>query len=114
MLGISHGSYYDPPTMRAVRDQDAVATVRRVHDAHPFYGVERLSIRLGWSQDKARRIRNLAGIHIPRAGKRHKYRRGSKPEIAAPANILHRYAALKNLERPQDGMDYSAMTKAEA
>ena len=114
MLGISHGSHYDPPIVRAARDQKAVETVRRVHDAHPFYGVERLAIHLGWSQDKARRIRNLAGIRIPRAGKRHKYERGGKPEIAAPPNILHRYAALRNLARPRDGMDYSAMTKAEA
>ena len=29
-------------------------------------------------------------------------------------NILHRYAVLKNLERPQDGMDYRGMVKAEA
>lgn len=85
-----------------------------MHEAHPFYGVERLAIHLGWSQDKTRRIRNLAEIHIPRAGKRYKYKRGGKAEISAPPNILHRYAALKNLERPQDGMDYHGMTKAEA
>lgn len=81
---------------------------------HPFYGVERLSICLGWSQDKARRIRNLAGIHVPRAGKRYKYKRGGKAEIAAPPNILHRYALFRNEARPQDGMSYANMVHAEA
>jgi transposase InsO family protein len=85
-----------------------------VHQAHPFYGVARLALHFGWSQDKARRIRNLAGIRIPRAGRRYKYRRGGKPEIAAPPNILHQFAAFKNIERPQDGMDYSNMASAEA
>lgn len=106
---MSHGSYYQPARTLSLRDQQAVQQLRQVHEAHPFYGVERLAIHLGWSQDKARRIRNLAGVHIPRAGKRYKYKRGSKAEIGAPPNILHRYAALKNPERPQDGM-----TKAEA
>lgn len=85
-----------------------------VHAAHPFYGVRRLSIHLGWSHNKTRRIRTLAGVVIPTASKRHKYRRGGKPEIAVPPNILHRFALMKNLERPQDGMDYSPMTTAEA
>lgn len=111
---MSHGSYYQPARTLSVRDQQAIHELRQVHEAHPFYGVERLAIHLGWSQDKARRIRNLAGIHIPRAGKRYKYKRGSKAEISAPPNVLHRYAALKNLSRPQDGMNYEGMTRAEA
>lgn len=69
---------------------------------------------MGWSQNRTRRIRTLAGVVIPTATKRHRYRRGGKPEIAAPPNILHRFALMKNLERPQDGIDYSPMTKAEA
>lgn len=81
---------------------------------HPFYGVRRLALHLGWSENKARRIRTLAGIHIPRPAKRYKYRRGGKAEIAPPPNILHDYAVFKNQQRPQDGMDYSGMTNAEA
>jgi transposase InsO family protein len=81
---------------------------------HPFYGVRRLAIHLGWSENKARRIRSLSGIHVPRAGKRYKYKRGGTAEVAAPPNILHRYAVFKNEARPQDGMDYHAMTSAEA
>ncbi len=88
--------------------------MQQVHLAHPFYGVNRLAIHLGWSQEKARRIRSLAGIYVPRAGKRYKYKRGGTAEVAAPANILHRYAAFKDKARPQDGMDYAGMVDAEA
>ena len=88
--------------------------LQAAHAVHPFYGVRRLAIHLGWSENKARRIRDLAGVQVPRAGKQYKYKRGSKAEIAAPPNILHRYAAFKNENRPQDGMSYAAMVTAEA
>lgn len=84
------------------------------HQEHPFYGVRRFALHLGWSENKARRIRTLAGIVVPTAAKRHRYRRGGKAEIAAPPNILHRYAIFKDQSRPQAGMDYSAMVNAEA
>lgn len=111
---MSRSSYYAPPTVLAKRDQAAIQAIRQAHLAHPFYGVERLAIHFGWSQEKARRIRTLAGVRISRAGKCYKYRQGGKAEIAAPPNILHRYAAFKNAARPQDGMDYSGMAHAEA
>jgi putative transposase len=57
---------------------------------------------------------NLSGVVVPTASKKHRYRRGGKAEIAAPPNILHRYAALKDQARPQAGMDYSGMTKSGA
>jgi transposase InsO family protein len=69
---------------------------------------------LHWSENKTQRIRNLAGIRIPCASKRYKYGRGGKAEIAAPANILQRYASFKNEDRPQDGMSYKGMVSAEA
>jgi len=76
---------------------------------HPYYGVRRLSLHLGWSAPKTRRIRTLAGVVIPRASK--KYRgKSSKAEISAPLNILQRYAQFKNEDRPQDGMNYAGMT----
>jgi transposase InsO family protein len=63
---------------------------------------------LGWSKNKARRIRRLAGVRV--AYPRKKYRSyGGKPEIMAPANHLHTYALFKDVTRPQDGMDYRAM-----
>lgn len=85
-----------------------------VHQEHPFYGVRRFALHLGWSENKARRVRSLAGIVVPTAAKRHKYKRGGKAQIAAPSNILYRFAVLKNQARPQDGMDYSNMVNAEA
>lgn len=68
---------------------------------------------MGWSENKARRIRKLAGIKIPVASKKHRYNR-NKPEIDAPANALRPYAVLKNPNKPQDGMDYSNMVNAGA
>lgn len=84
-----------------------------VHQEHPYYGVRRLALHLGWSENKTRRIRTKAGIVIPRASKRRRYRKGS-PEIMAPPNALKPYAVFKDESRPQDGQDYSAMVDAEA
>ncbi len=95
------------------RDELLVAELRAAHEQHPFYGVERLAIHLGWSEGKTRRIRTKAGVVIPTASKKRRCRKG-KPEITAPPNILHRYAKFKDEARPQDGMDYSAMVDAHA
>jgi transposase InsO family protein len=94
-------------------DELLVTKLRAAHEQHPFYGVERLAIHLGWSEGKTRRIRTKAGVVIPTSAKKRRYR-GSKPEIAAPPNILHRYAKFKDESRPQDGMDYGAMVDAAA
>jgi transposase InsO family protein len=91
-----------------------VERIQQVHAEHPFYGVRRLAIHLGWSENKTRRIRTLAGIRIPRLGKRYKYGKRVTPEITAPTNALRQYAVFKNEDRPQDGMSYSGMVNAEA
>ncbi len=114
ILGISRTSYYRPRTVQLQADQLAAAQLQAVHSEHPFYGVRRLAIHLGWSHNKTRRIRTLAGVVAPRPGKRYKYKKGVKAEIMAPPNVLHHYAVFKNETRPQDGMDYAAMTDAEA
>ncbi|MDK2899403.1 MAG: hypothetical protein PWQ10_590 [Patescibacteria group bacterium] len=85
-----------------------------VHKQHPFYGVRRLAIHLNWSENKTRRVRTLAGVVIPRANKKYKYKKGIKSEISAPDNALRQYAVFKDNSRPQDGMDYSDMVNAEA
>lgn len=85
-----------------------------MHAQHPFYGVRRLAIHLHWSENKTRRIRSLANVHIPRASKKYKYKRGLGPEITAPVNALRAYAMLKDSSRPQDGMSYSNMVNAKA
>lgn len=87
--------------------------LRTIHDEHPFYGVARLAIHLGWSEAKTRRIRTLAGIVIPIASKKYRYRRGI-PEISPAPNILGEYASFKDEARPQDGMSYVGMTNVGA
>lgn len=113
-MGVSRTSYYSPPTKQANRDQIAIKQLLLAHEQHPFYGVDRLAIHLGWNHKKARRIRTIANVHVPSSKKRHRYGKTKPGEIAAPANILHRYAKFKDLSRPQDGMDYSNMVNAEA
>jgi putative transposase len=77
---------------------------------HPLYGVRRLALELGWSENKTRRIRRLAQVDATRHRK--KYRDyGGKSEVDAPENHLHAYALFKDNARPQDGMDYSPMTQ---
>ena len=87
--------------------------LRTAHAEHPFYGVERLALHLGWNQKKARRIRLLAGIVVQTASKKHRSRPGIA-EIAPAPNVLGRYAQPKNAARPQDGMSYQAMTNVGA
>lgn len=114
MLGVDRTSFYRTPNIRQATDQSNIEQLLAVHELHPFYGVRRLAIHLGWSHNKTRRIRTFAGVSIPSTSKRHKYPRTNKAEINAPQNLLHDYAKFKNPRRPQDGMDYSNMVNAEA
>lgn len=100
--------------MQRAKDARNIAALRTTHAEHPFYGVERLAIHLDWSEAKARRIRNLAGIVIPTASKKHRYKRDSKPEIPPAPNVLGQYASPKDESRPQDGMSYHGMISAHA
>lgn len=106
-------SFYCPRTTRAKSDEVAVKQLLAAHEQHPFYGTRRLALHLGWSRKKTTRIRTLAGVVIPTATKKRRYRSG-KAQIPAPSNILHRYAKFKDNNRPQDGMDYSGMVDASA
>ncbi len=111
---MSRTRYYRKPTKQQAKDVLDVAALCAAHAEHPFYGVERLAIHLGWNQKKARRIRNLAGVVVPTASKKHRYRKGLRPEIPPAQNILGRYAAFRDESRPQDGMSYVGMTHAGA
>lgn len=113
-LGVSRTHYYRRATKQQAKDATDIAALRAAHTEHPFYGVARLAIHLAWSEAKTRRIRNLAGVVVPTASKKHRYRRGGKPEIPAPANVLAAYATFKDKAKPQTGMDYSGMTKSGA
>lgn len=76
--------------------------------------MERLAIHLGWSEDKTRRVRNLTSIVVPTASKKHRYRKGGKPEISPAPNVLGQYATFKDPSRPQDGMSYQGMAHVDA
>jgi putative transposase len=109
-VGVGRTSLYDQPTIRKHKDNQAVLELKAAHAQHPLYGVRRLALHLGWSENKTRRIRRLAKVNVMRP--RNKYRGyGGKPEILAPANHLHAYALFKDNARPQDGMVYSPMTQ---
>lgn len=113
-LGVSRTHYYRSASKQQTKDTTDVAALRAAHAEHPFYGVARLAIHLGWSETKTRRIRNLAGVVVPTASKKYRYRRGGTAEIPAPANALAAYAEFKDATRPQAGMDYSGMTSSGA
>ncbi len=82
------------------------------HAQHPYYGVRRLSLELGWSENKTRRVRRLAGIRIVTPRKKHSRGKPVPAEIVAPSNALKHYAVFKNQARPQDGMNYAAMVNS--
>jgi len=109
---VSKSSHYAPPTKQSNRDAAAVDQLRTVHDQHPLYGVRRFQDELGWSANRARRIRRLAGVVISRPSKRRRTNKRTKPEVAAPPNALKQYAVFKDEHRPQDGMDYSGMVES--
>lgn len=83
--------------------------MREAHAQHQLYGVRRLSLHLGWSHHKARRIRTLAGIQIVRPSKKKRYGKGVSAEIQAAPNALKRFAHYRNPNRPQDGLSYADM-----
>lgn len=101
---------YVKPTIQASKDAKAIQELKAVHLKHPLYGVRRLALDLGWSENKARRIRKLAKVTASHPPKKPQSYKG-KPEINPPLNHLQVYASFKDTSRPQDGMNYSLMTK---
>jgi len=110
---MSKSNFYSPPDTLKIRDNIAIGELSRIHQENPYYGVKRLAMALNWSENKARRIRDLAGIKVQLVHKKHHYNR-VKAEIKAPQNLLRLFAKPRNPARPQDGMDYTAMTNPKA
>lgn len=108
-IGVGKSGYYARPSRQYHRDLEAIEILRAAHREHPLYGVQRLHWHLGWSQNKTRRIRTLAGVVIARASKKRRVSKALPAEIPAPNNALHQYASFKDKARPQAGMDYSGM-----
>lgn len=113
-LGISLSSYYNQPTVLRARDELAVRELAQAHAGHPLYGVERLALHLRWSEEKTRRIRNVAGVVVLRASKKRKTGKATPAEISAPVNALKPYATFRNPMRPQDGQSYAGMVRSGA
>ena len=96
------------------RDAEAIRALRAAHELHPFYGVDRLAIHLGWNKKKTRRIRTLAGVSVPTPTKKRRNGRTAAAEIAAPPNALQRYAKFRDELRPWAGLDYAGMVDVHA
>ncbi|MGB4795958.1 MAG: IS3 family transposase [Candidatus Saccharimonadales bacterium] len=114
LLGLGRTSYYVRPAKQAETDRQAIARLQAAHELHPFYGVDRLALHLGWNKKKTRRIRTLAGVIIPTPTKKRRSGWSAAAEISAPPNALQCYARLKDELRPQDGQSYADMVNAHA
>ena len=100
--------------MQRTKDGRDCIRLHEAHTEHPFYGVARLALHLGWSEAKTRRIRTLAGVHVVRPSKRKRHGTNVPAEITAAPNALKRFATFRNGSRPQDGMSYAGMTDSGA
>ncbi len=104
-------SYYRSSTAQATRDKAACAELRAAHAANPFYGVQRLGIVLGWSQNKTRRIRRLASVDARTYHSTKTRQTSPTPQLTPPPNALKPYATFIHPDRPQDGQTYTIMAK---
>lgn len=104
---------YVQPTKQAERDKAAIAELQAVHEDNPYYGVARFAIALNWTEKKARRIRNLAGITAAKRTRKRRVKVGVA-EVAAPANALKPFIDFKDASRPQDGQTYVRMVESQA
>jgi len=107
-LKVCRSSLYRKPTKQTANDELAKTELATVHLLHPYYGVARWAIDLHWSEKKARRIRNLAGITAMHRSKKSSKKR-TAPEVAAPENALRPYIDYHNPEHPWEGSSFSRM-----
>ena len=64
-MGIERSSLYHRYDKQKKKDEEAKQELIKFHAKEPRYGVRRIAIELHWSEEKTRRIRNLAGIKGP-------------------------------------------------
>lgn len=110
VLGMSRCHYYQRATRQVKRDEADIQLLRAAHQAHPYYGVRRLSIYLDWSHNKTRRLRTQAGIMIERPLKKRRMRT-LVAEIKPAINAIKQYAVLRDPQHPQAGLSYQPMTE---
>ncbi len=99
---------YRPFVKQKKNDELAVAELKSVAGRNPYYGVARFAMALNWSEDKARRIRNLAGVTAAKRSKKHRHRKVGA-EVSAPVNALRPYIDYANPERPWEGASFDRM-----
>ena len=106
LLGVGRTSLYHEYHKQKERDDKDIGRLETVHAKNPRYGVRRLAVELGWSKEKTRRIRNLAGVEALRKTKRRKSAKIA-PEVESPENKLRIFWKLKDPNNPRDGYDFS-------
>jgi transposase InsO family protein len=113
-IKVDRTSYYRIPVDSAQRDERLSGQLQAAHEANPFYGVRRLQLVLGWSANKTRRIRRLAGVSAVLYRKANTRQTTPAAEIPAPDNALKPYVRFLTPNRPQAGQTYAAMTQSGA
>ena len=112
VLSVSRTSLYRQCTKQSEQDDKDATRLQLAHAQNPYYGVRRLSVVLGWGQNKTRRIRDLAGIKALTKTRRPK-RTQAAPQVSAPSNQLRQFWTLKNPDKPKDGYDFTSLTNPE-
>ena len=112
LLKVGRTSLYHKYHKQKERDGESISKLMAAHLKNPRYGVRRLSIELGWSEDKTRRVRNLANVEALRKTKQ-KRNTKTAPEIGSPENKLRNFWELKDSNNPRDGYDFTPLTKPE-
>lgn len=110
-MNLDRTSLYHDWTKQKTKDDISIEQLCEEHAKNPRYGVKRLAIALGWSEEKTRRIRNLAGIEALRKTK--KGHKAQAAEIDAPENKLRPYWIYKNPEDPRLGYSFEELTRPE-
>ena len=109
---MSRTSLYRHYIKQSKQDKHNVAQLQLIHAQNPYYGVRRLSVVLGWSHNKTRRIRDLAGVKALIRSRRPKQTH-TAPQVNAPDNQLRQFWTLKHPDKPKDGYNFTSLTSPE-
>lgn len=108
-MGIERSSLYHKYDKQRKRDEEAKKKLFDLHVKEPRYGVRRLAIDLGWSEEKTRRIRNLLGIKALRRTKSG-YPVATHKDTTAPDNKLKQYWEFKDINDKAKGYTFASLT----
>lgn len=108
-MGIERSSIYHHYDKQEKKDEIAKQELFKAHLDEPRYGVRRLAIMLGWSEEKTRRIRNLANVSALRKTKRG-YPVNSHKDTKASDNKLKPYWEFKDENNKSKGYTFMKLT----